>query len=612
MNRPTQALRPASVLAASALLLAAQAWAGDVTIADVAPRDSIFVMGADDFASAKAAFDRTGFAAIMREDSIREWMQEMSDEAMDELADMLENIDAEIDDLSMPTGPTGLAFWLAPGEDGGEPQPHAIVLGDFGEDADRMHEVFLSAVDKGEEDESLLVERDTLRGVEILSLTEIEDEDAEEDAGGEDEWDEFEDWDEDEGPESFDTMHFARSGNYLMLASSKDRVERTIDRLAGDDLDSIAADDEFRTATARLGKSDGYMVVLTRPMFEMAEAMDEAGAAGGMPLMGLLDSMGLTEIRSFSMGLRLDADSGMAESGGLLRVPEMRGLMSMFDNPATDFTPPAFVDADVSNLAVYQFDIARTFDVVRTVVNALPPEMQGQAAMLPMVEGMMGPLLSNIGPQIYVASRFERPFSPESQKQLMAFKVRDEVALGGFLGEQTRGFGMMGREFQGGQIWTMPEGGNPMMPIPSDIGIGLGYGHLFVGPVPSVEGALRLAGQGEAPRLASDARFKKAASNVKNKGLWFAYSDTRASLEYYDWMMRNFDQVMRAQAEAAIEGVDDPELRASIMESFEDSAPEWMERVPDLGIVAKHVGDTVMEAHRVPDGIEFRSIVLRP
>jgi len=506
-------LTAGAALAAAAVL--APIAAGDVTIADLAPRDAVVVLSVDDYAAAKAAFERTGFHDAWMEPSIQEWFEEATKDMMAELSDAMDQIDADVEDLAPPEGPAGMALWLQPPAEGEfEPSMQLLVVGDFGDEgADKMYDMLLAAIDEGETEGEVIVDRDELKGVEILTLTEPKaDEEEDADADADDDWEDWEDWEEPSGP-AIEEVHVARSGSYILATTSKDRIERSIERLAGDDLESVRLDREFQTAVSRLGDHDGYAVVLTRPLLDLARAMegaqDDDGFGAAPPIMTYLDALGVSEVSSAAIGVKLDGDKGMMQSRGLVRAGEMRGVLALFDAPTVPFEPPAFISADVAEVMMYQVRFSEVFNIARAVMAQMPPEVASQAGMLGMVEPMVGPLLAQLGPQLYIATTYERPFSATSQKMLVALKVKDEVALSGFLAQQAAAVGLQGREFQGSQIWTMPEGGNPMMPIPMEGSLGLGYGHLFIGATPQVEGALRQAAAPGGATLASDERFRR-------------------------------------------------------------------------------------------------------
>ena len=628
MRRFTAGRAPLGAAGLIAALTVASGAALAAPFADLAPRDSAFVAGTDDFSSMWAAFKRTPLHEIWQDPAVREWLEGPIDEVSDELDDFMEQIGAEMEDLSPPTGSAGIAVRaFMPGEGENVPPLHIFAAGEFGENAADVHATIVKALEEGENEGEFEIERDEFGGAEIFVLTMLEEDDEGEDDA--DEWDQEweddwgDDWDDGAAPD-FENLYYARSGETLLLATSMRDVENAIERAAGKDVAGASANPDFAAAMAQLGPSQGYAVLLNGPLYELTEKVDAANAAGGDPMMAgppvmaLLDAFGLSDVRAAGSGFTMDADSGIMETTYGVLLPRKRGLFELVEAPDARFTPPAWVSADVASVTMLQLNLADTLGVLNRSVNSLPAEFAQQAGfMLQMAQGFAAPIFANLGTEIYIVQSFTKPFSVDSQKQLVAIGVKDEIALTGVLGAQFTQFGMESRDFQGSQIWSLPAGGGGMLPMGGgldSLAIGIGAGFMFVGTETDVEGALRLAAQKEAPSLADDARFRRAAGAMRPSGLAFNFTDTRTTAEYSFWMLKNMDKIAEQQMEAMLEEVEDPELRAMIRENQggDTMMPDWIKQAPDLSRFIDLFGDSVTEVHLTDDGIRGRSVWLRP
>ncbi|MEO1129404.1 MAG: hypothetical protein AAFX05_06810 [Planctomycetota bacterium] len=598
-------------------MLAPAALAEKVTIAEIAPPSAAVIIGVDDFSTMKAAFDRTGFRAIWDEPSVQEWVEEMSEEMLEEFTDMLDELDADMEDISTPTGAAGAALWLVetdPDADEAQTPMHTLAFGDFGDGADDMHKTIMSAFEKGQDEDSIVLTEDTFGDATIytVKMLELEEDDVDE---MDDEWADWEeDWGDDD-PFQLDTMFYARADNHLFMCTSLSDLENALERVAGERRASAFDSADFSGVRSKFGAHHAYAVVLNAPLYELADSFDRANEddpAGNPPIMPLLDALGLSDVKAFGMSLTFDGDVGMVESTLAVLLPRKRGIFSLIDVPEQPLTPPAFANADASSVGMFQFDIAGLLPLLQNIANTLPPEMGQQMLMsLTMAQQMAQPILSNLGPEMYTVSSYAQPLNAESQRMLFAIKAKDTNALSNALGANLGMFGLRNREFQGGQIWQAPEGGGGPMAALSQIAIGVGAGFFMVGDTLSVESAMRQAAMGDAASLGNEARFVKAARAIRKSGLAFSYSNTRREVEYYNWLRNNVDTVVDAQMDAMF-GADLPADERAMIADEMRTQWEWLSELPDLGVISRHIGDTIGEFHLTDDGIIGRTFMLRP
>ncbi len=616
-------VRFVSPIAASLALLAGVASAAPVTITDVAPKDSMVVVSIDNMNATWDAFNRTGFKAVWDEPSIQKWVEESMSDIFKDAAKDLEKLGIDKDELKRPTGPCGMAMWFdyKNRTETDEPTPHMVMLAEYANDAAAMDTVVKQIIEKGEKDKVLELTQSEYDGVTILSIKFIEQpEEAAPEGGDEEEELNLDEFGDEGGPAGMDfkEMHYALSGTVLLAASTKEHLETAIDRSKGKAGESVDDNAEYQQIVKQLGDQQARGVLLTKGiMEEMAREFQDAGGADAENAKKMFETMGISELRGVAGGVRFDADKAMMEQTIIVSTPAKKGIMALLDTPATPLEAPAFVPADAASMFMMQVDFPGIVPLIEKIVGTLPDEDGGQAAaMVGGISQMLGPILANLGPQMYIVSEYARPFSAESQQVLVAMKARDAQALTNAISTIGAQFGMQSRDFQGNQIWSM-EGG--MMPI--EISIGVGGGHAFFGTGEQVENALRQTAAGEAGaagRLSSQPGYKAAVASLPNTGIGFGYLNTKQTVQFLEWSLKNMDKIMEAQIDQQIEsfgGMDEDqakEFKKQMMEEQLKAVWPPLRNLPSLDVVLKHVGDSVTDVQSTPEGFTAKTRWLKP
>jgi len=597
---------------------------GELTIADLAPRESIFVAGTDKAGAMIESFNRTGLRAMWDDPATQEWLKGLGSSYLPAVEGALEAVGVKMEDLKAPTGALGIAFWMAGGKEGGASERGVLLgLGDFGESAGAMNEIITAALEKASDRKTISLKEENYQGV-ILWTIHIEGGDGEKRAGdaekgaldGED--------DDDEGAvgavggmfEGFGEkpLCFARAGEYLLVSSEEEALRQAVDRAQGGKGPSVEESEEFAGVRRQLGSAQGYGAVMMKPLLEMVKR--NLGQAGGEvsevgAMLPILDSIGLGEVRAVGGGVRFDGESGMVEAPMAVLAPVKKGLLALVDLSGP-FEAPSFIGADAATSMVFRFNFSGLLPLVNQVIAALPAEEGEQAqAMAGMLAMTAGPLLANIGPEVYAVTQYERPFTPESQRQIFALTVKDSGAVATSLAGLQGMLGLESRDFQGNQIWSA---GGGMGGAPS---IGLGFGRLFIGPTGAVENAMRLAGAGEGARLSGEKRYKESTRPLSTPGMMFGWSDIAKTADWYDWMTKNMEKIVKSRIASAFgpeEPADDEERqwRKEAEEDAMKNIPAWLKSLPTGELLKKHMGDSLMEMRSTKEGFEGRTILLRP
>lgn len=612
-------MRTTTMLASVAGLAVASASLGDLTIADLANEDSVFVLSVDNAAETKAAFDRTSLSTIWNDPQLQAWWSDLQEDGAEDFAEELERLGLEPDDLKPPKGTLGVAAWFTdePADESTFfiPLKHdVLIVAEYQDEAQEMVEKLVGALEVGEEDGEVELDIDgDVYSWKFVPLPEMEDAD--------DEWGEWEDDFGAAGPwedgEVYEQMHMTEQDGYVLLSSSRDALEDALERLGGDGDGGVLAENEDYTATARMfGNTSAHFAVLSAPVLEKMDAVDpdEAGAMmGGITPIMLLDMLGLASVQGFGGGLAMDTDDGIIETRYAALAPKKNGLLSLIGVEPIDTSAPAFVSGDAASMSAFSVKYDQIFPLLNQMVASLPDdnemkmELQGQ---LPMAAMFLSPLLTNMGPETYVAQSFDRPFSPTSQKILVAIKAKDEAALVQSITGVTMQMGMQARAFQGGQIWEMPAGG--FMPI--QIALGVGAGHAFFGETAGIENAMRQANAGAAA-LNEEPGFAKARRAVDKASQSYGWSDTPTTIEYLKWSIENRRAIAEAQVEMQAEmwgGQMDEQMKEQMVDDMVSAQESPLDDFPAWDALIQNLGDSVGWMKETDQGFVGRHIILRP
>ena len=605
MHLPTT-LTPAAVI----VLSAGVALADDhgVTIADLAPSGTGVLVSTNDFADARAAFERTDLAAWWNHPEVQEWLTERFTELIDEANDSFESLELELEDFVPPEGAAGLALWPEPASADDEGALHVLAAADFGEDGvETMFETLQEVLAEGEDAGEISIDETDFGDTIIYTVVPVEDED-----GGDDEMDDFmAEWEDFEEDEPFEELHFAKTGTFIVASSSLEDLENALVRLEGEDIESFAQTRAFGEATGEYDDAHVHAVLVNEPFYAAQRALDDLAADDEMgfgppmpPVMDLLGALGLASVQWASAGVSIDTDAGLAEAPFIVRTPEKEGVLALVDMDDRAFTPPAFVTADVASVTMLQADVANLIPTIQTAANQLDPEAAAMInQQIGFVSAFVGPILQHLGPEVYLIQTIDRPFAADSQQIVVAIGTPNSEALtAAIAGPAEQFLQMTPEDFQGNQLFR----GNDDFGTPS---IGITSNFVFLGDGPSVENALRQAANPGGATLANEQRFTDAMADMPAEGLSFSWTNMSISLDYTRWMFENQGEIVRREIEtwAPDAGYTEEEIDQLVAESTTEDPFD----VPQVDLLVEALGDTVTEVRTTADGFRGNQVLLR-
>ncbi len=604
---------------------------GTIDFTRLAPAKPAFVLTITDCSKLHAAFEGSELGKLWDEPGVQAFVQEMTSDASKRAGEFFKELGADSKDLKPPTGGAGIAIYIPestpgkPPERGHAPPPMALFAADAGENAQSWKDLIDKLIDKGTRDKQFTTDEDTYAGAKITILKPIYQETKDKpdpepkkpDDGGDE---------EDDGPlvppqtgfagfiggskDHPQALHLAWSGTTLLAATRAKDLEFAIDAVQGKDADSLASDPDFKAAAAQHpAEVQAAIYVNFAQLF--SEALGKAiGAQSGLDdgasapdFEKMMSALGLDKVKCVSMGLRLDTAEGLVDMSLGVLAPEKKGLLSLINQPLGAFDPPAFVPPDAAGISRFSFQFDKLYDLLRQVVQALPEEERQQASSgLDQGVNLVKPGLDALGPTVSMVETFKQPLAHDSQMTLVVIDVKDQSVVSNtlsFFAGQAQGMAES-REFEGNTIYTVEMAG---------VSVGLGFNRLFVGPTAAVENAMRLSGRADAPKIGSEAAFKEATRGMGQDGVMQSYSDMAQTLRWQYWSIQNADKIIEAQIDEA--GLE-PDQKERILKRIRENRPKWLEKLPPLESLLKHLGDSATELHPTPDGFRGRALLLRP
>lgn len=572
-------------------------------IARVAPAHSFLIAEIADVSALKGGVERSALGDMWRDPGVKAFLEHVSKEPLRALTDHLATIDSDLDDLVWPTGRLGLALYLpesgvpaAP--DAPMPDPHVLIVGEFGDQAQKARDLMGRFLEKALDEKRVEVTDDKYQGVDVSIIKPVDAEKPEEDDGGDEDMFEPEPGMAEqlaEGLRNPPDIYQAWIESTLVVASDMGGLEAAIDASLGRAVESVESSDAFRRARSMLGHEPAaYAVVLTGPLADDFKRSVAESAPVPFDPTPVFDMFGLSAVEGLGMSLRaVDTPDALSDFGLAVLAREKKGLLALLATPLGAFDPPAFVGPDVSGVMSMTFRFDGLLDTLRAGVDALPEEQRQEAAgSIEQVAGMVGPALAQLGPRLHVFSSYERPLTPDSQRNVFAIEVRDELPVSNTLLMLSNFVQMEPRDFEGHTIYS-----GDTVPIAA----GLGFGHVFFGPEAAVENALRAAGNPDGPRLGREDQFRRATAAVPPTTVLASFSDLKQDLQWFYYTLENFDQIQAAM----LEGIEIPqEQKEEILASLREDRPDWVDHLPPLEVLTRVLGPMVYEIHDAPDGFE--------
>ncbi len=490
-----------------------------LSIRDVAPKSAAIVVGGDDLKAAWTRFQGTPLWGLWTSEEMQEAMKPALGEMRELSKQMATELGRPDDELSMPAS-FGLAIFTQMDDELGFERPFVLGFVDWGLDAGSV-EILEAMLDRAEKDGGL--QRTDLKG-EVVRVVDL---------GGGDE----EEMDDDFGDFGFDPMagfadfeklYLMRSGSRHLMASDLVVLEDLLASIEGKAGDPIGSTNDFKDTFELLGDPDLYAILFTANLQKMLASGEMAFMlATAQPIL----SQAFGDIRAHAVGMSVARDAAMVDQRLVMTVPgPKKGLLSLFTMESAVEPPPAMVPSDAIGYGRMNVRFDAIVPTLREIAAGLGEmEREQFEGMLMQFGPMMEQAFGAMDPTVRLYNNVRMPIDVDSMETVVAIGCSDLTKLEPMVAMMGPGMGLMRRDFQGQAIYS--DEFSPMA-------IGLGQGHLFLGPAAAVEQALRGVQPGD-EGLAGTAWAKASLEALGNERVvGFGMTDLVAQLRMQREVMK--------------------------------------------------------------------------
>jgi hypothetical protein len=575
------------------------------SIDQLAPENSVFVIGAKNFGASMDRFKSTrlwDFWQSPDAKAIRDKFEEMTKEGLDQIA---EELDMEMEEFPTPTGAAGFALFTVEDDEAGTTRPGVLLYADFGDQSEQMYALVQKMLDRGEEEGDITVETVNRIDREGWRLEFNEPKDAEDDGGDMDGEEEWEEWDEGPSGPPFDAIEIIKDGTMLMICSDQEALEQALNARDGEDIQSVGDRDDHKAIKQQTGDGEIYGALLMRDFWEAMGAFE--GGGGGMQMMMVSQMMEqfLGKIDGAGWTLALGGNAMIEQTWFVYMPMGKSGLTSLIGAPTGRPRVPSFVTPETSSYFSLNIDTAAIAPFVRNVMRTMAPMMGGQIDQQTMedIERRVNEIFATMGNELHIATRIVRPLSANSQRMLFAMECEKPQEFETLIAKEAPQIGLESRDFLGQRIYTAdPMGtGDPEQTF----SVGIGGGYIIIGPSPDVELALRAAGEADPVTLEGDLDFKRAMQPFasENAVAW-AFADVVDSI----------DASMRVQIAAQREAVEEmrqfaPEYADEMLANINEMEKQ-LEMMPSPEVMRRYIGPTASYIQSIDEGFVGKSFIM--
>jgi len=598
-----------TTLLSSVLIACAPVAAQSPTIDRLAPKNTILIVGTNNFQNAYQHFNATTLPQIFEMQPFKEMQAEM-EQAGGDLGEYEELMDRIFEELgieeqperAMPTGAAGLAVYVHTLDDASR-RPGVFAFADYGDHAETVQTIMDRLLEKMDEDDAAEYEIEDVLGRRVYSFTTPEGSDDLDDA-----MDKVDPGmglppglptpDLEKMFEGMKTVHVARDGDVYYISSELMQLTESFALLDEHGATAFADSDDYLGLRAQLGSdNDLYGMMFVRPIFRMLAEADPGTAM----MQGMLVSI-IGDIKGIGMGMRMDGRTAMIEgSMGIYMPGGKSGLTMLLDRPGPRGDLPAFVGPNAVSFSAMNFDMSGFADFVMGFIRGNPflAQQMGQDTM-PMIEDTLNSLSDALGNQLYTVQTLERPITVQNVGPMMAVRCTDPQKLENTVSQFAPQMGMQPRDFLGNRIFSMDPQMAAMMGGAGMPAIGIGGGYMFVGMEPIVQQALRSAGQADQPTLSGEPAFDRAVNALSEDDvIAWGFTDVGPAMEM---QMKS----MKLQQQQQIEQMRqwDPEFADEMARDMADPTKHWDD--DDWTRLRELIGPQVYEMRSTDTGFVMR------
>ena len=341
------------------LILSAEAAEDTKSLESLLPAETVLVMAAPNYASAKKHFKGGASARFWDSAEFKPFRKKLVNGFEENLLVRIEEelaIDFEAFE-EMASGPVALA--VVPGQAAGE-EPALLLLLDAGRKSFALRRT-LSRMERDWKKADRKVSETEIGGVDFTTLSE---------------------------PEGNRQMHVGRVGAQLIIGTKPAQIEGVLARLNGKG-DGTLADNEAFAASHRALLKEADFYVWANPSAVLPQLLDNLpdGAELGIDFGEVVSALGIKGLGTFAMAYSERPSGAHYELFIGLPKAKRKGLFGLLETKRADASPPPFVPANVGGFLRWRLDMDAAWKNLDKLLLELSPDV---ANMVEFTVGLLG------------------------------------------------------------------------------------------------------------------------------------------------------------------------------------------------------------------------------
>lgn len=589
---------------ACSVLIAIPALADAATTIDqIAPENSVVVMGVPNAAETMKRIEKTSLWALWQSDEMDEMRTQIMDMINEDMTGILEELGLDEDVMVPPTGAVGFALYSGH-DDQGMVQPRMLGMADYGDNADKIQELLEAVSARAEEEGVIEIAEEDVRGRTVTSLMIIEEEDEDDE--------DFNDRpmglplpDPRQVLADIDGVYYVREGHMYLVSTALEGLEQALESIddKGDVGTGFAEREDFKNIKGKLGDVDVWGVMLTRDLFSVI------GGAQGMEMMVMMmmpviDTV-FGKIAGAGGGWRFDSDQAMVESVGVISMPSGKvGIPALFEKQTPRGDLPPFVGPDTVLYQSMNIETSEIPGLIRNIIQSTPMLQMQLGEQVPQIMAVVEQICGSMGTKAHQFTAVQRPMTIDSLPSIFAIECTEPESLESAIAGLAPQLGLEPRDFLGHRIFAPSDAMMPMGGAPPSMGIGGGY--LIIGPAGAVEQALRSVGQSDGHGLDGEPQYERAVGLLGSEPMvaWGYMDMVRIMGVTMEVTAMANEQLLQQMREEFPEFADE-------LEADEGDLPEFMKNM-NFDVLKQYIGPTVWNFHSTDDGFTTRGYLLAP
>lgn len=506
------------------------AWAEDdgPTGAELLPKDTLLFLSVPDIPGSKDSFDKSLTGAMLQDpefkpflEDVKKKVEELSEKLKDELGLSIEDL------MKIPEGEVTFALMERPSR-----KLAPVLMVDYGENSETV-EKLLKKMHEGLE-EHLEYTTEEVDDVKVHVFTLKED-------------------DQDER-NPYKSLVYVNEDSYLVFSTDVEAIKEVLARWDGKNDDTLANNDVYKYIQERCKDESGdpAMVWYVSPVGLVqaglgmaAEISPEVALAGAF-----LPILGVDKLKGWGGASYSGAGDFDSISKSVVYADDSKGLLGIFQFPATDMTPPKWVAADVSMYFGANWNITLAYQSIEGLIDGLrgrgftAKQLDRAANAEPGIHPKKD-VIDLLDGKIHMVQGLEvEEDEPPIQKMLLALGVKDAAKAKktlAILGKWDA-LPLETREFNGETIYEFS-------PAPEfTLSLTVANGHFVVtNDTAALEGMLRT---GSGASLVESPSYQKIAKHFPPKVSLLSYSNSSSQFKALYQTLKNLEN------QEFLEGID--------------------------------------------------------